>query len=148
MFTPHHVSNVTCHASGFTYQVSCVSCHVSGVTCQVSGVFFVFFWTKWWRLCYQRGLPRLVYTKLENLAQSHTTFFQFSFCCKHRLREPLVLSGTASLDKSSPIITCSYSAKVLSFNLRLSAVGTPFKLLQQSYCHNYGRGTNTNIHSI
>ena len=45
MFTPHHVSHVTCH-------ISRVRCHVSGVTCQVSHVrchfFFSFFLTKWW----------------------------------------------------------------------------------------------------
>ena len=59
--------------------VSHVTCHVSRVTCQMSGVFFFFyifyyiyinlFYKKnlqsdgasWWRVCYQRGLPRLVY---------------------------------------------------------------------------------------
>ena len=38
MYTPHHVSHVTCH-------VSCVTCHVSHVRCHMSGVtiFFFFF---------------------------------------------------------------------------------------------------------
>ena len=53
MFTPHHVSRVTCH-------VSHVTCHVSPVTCQH---FFCFFLlsggASTWRVCYQRGLPRL-----------------------------------------------------------------------------------------
>ena len=50
--------------------VSRVSCQVSGVRCQVSGVtchFFLFLYFFWqiggasrWRVCYQRGLPRLV----------------------------------------------------------------------------------------
>ena len=32
------------------------------VTCQMSGVFFLQNgWASWWRVCYQRGLPRLVY---------------------------------------------------------------------------------------
>ena len=64
MFTPHHVSHVRCHMSH-------VTCQVSGVTCQVSPVryhilFFYFFSgqsgeASWWRVCYQRGLPRLVH---------------------------------------------------------------------------------------
>ena len=50
-------------------QVSGVRCQVSGVTFQVSGVacnFFIFYFflqsgeASWWRVCYQRGLPRLV----------------------------------------------------------------------------------------
>ena len=60
---PHHVSHVTCHMSR-------VMCHVSGVRCQVSGVMCHFFLLLFfrqsveasrWRVCYQRGLPRLVY---------------------------------------------------------------------------------------
>ena len=42
MFTPHHVSHVICH--------------MSRVTCQVSRE------ASRWRVCYQRGLPRLVIT--------------------------------------------------------------------------------------
>ena len=34
--------------------VSCVTCPGSPVTCQIGGA-------SWWRVCYQRGLPRLVY---------------------------------------------------------------------------------------
>ena len=47
MFTPHHVSHVTCHMSGVTLHVSL----------QRGGA-------SWWRVCYQRGLPRLVYFPL------------------------------------------------------------------------------------
>ena len=43
-----HMSGVTCHLSG-------VSCHVSGVRCQH---FFYIVGASWWRICYQRGLPR------------------------------------------------------------------------------------------
>ena len=57
----------TCHMSGVRCHVSYVRCHVSGVTCQVSCVTFFYFFV-WqsgeasrWRVCYQRGLPRLVY---------------------------------------------------------------------------------------
>ena len=59
------------------YYVSCVMCHMSHVTCHVSHITSKFFFhlkkklslkiigpsggTSWWRVCYQRGLPRLVY---------------------------------------------------------------------------------------
>ena len=46
-----------CHMSGVTCQVSGVNCQVSSVTCQVSGV-TIYVWR--WKVCYQRGLPRLV----------------------------------------------------------------------------------------
>ena len=43
--------------------MSPVTCHMSHVTCHMS-LFFYFFLlsgeTSWWRVCYQRGLPRLV----------------------------------------------------------------------------------------
>ena len=48
-------------------------CHVSRVTCHMSILFFYF--TKkigqsdgasWWRVCYQRGLPRLVSDSLSH----------------------------------------------------------------------------------
>ena len=53
------MSHVTCH-------VSRVTCHMSRVTCHVSHViFFIFFLQSGeayrWRVCYQRGLPRLVF---------------------------------------------------------------------------------------
>ena len=62
MFIPHYVSCVMCH-------VSRVTCHLLPVTCHMSHDFFYFFTlkkvgqsgaTSWWRVCYQRGLPRLV----------------------------------------------------------------------------------------
>ena len=60
------VSGVTCQVSGVRCQVSHVRCHMSHVTCQVLHVFFSSsFWgqsgrVSLWRVCYQRGLPRLV----------------------------------------------------------------------------------------
>ena len=67
------MSRVTCH------DVSHVTCHVSRVTCHMSHVFFCFFfWQSGeayrWRVCYQRGLPRLV------SHHSHITLFPFA--CK------------------------------------------------------------------
>ena len=61
--------HVTCHLSRVTCHVSRVTCHVSLVTCQM---FFCFCYypkkknlqsggARRWRVCYQRGLPRLVY---------------------------------------------------------------------------------------
>ena len=45
--------------------MSRVMCHVSRVTCHVSHVIFLFYGQRGeayrWRVCYQRGLPRLVY---------------------------------------------------------------------------------------
>ena len=43
--------------------MSNVTCHVSGVTCLIS-LFFIFLQrggTSQWRVCYQLGLPRLVF---------------------------------------------------------------------------------------
>ena len=66
MFTSLHLSHVKCH-------VSHVKCHRSQVTCQmlqfiyiyIYFVVVVFFWqsgkASQWRVCYQRGLPRLVF---------------------------------------------------------------------------------------
>ena len=62
----------TCHVSGVTCHVSHVKCHQSHVTCHVSHVrllllyiyIFIFFGqsgeASQGRVCYQRGLPRLV----------------------------------------------------------------------------------------
>ena len=58
LFTPHHMSHATCHISHVS---------LSDVRCQESCVtFFHFFsWQSGWgslgRVCYQWGLPRLVY---------------------------------------------------------------------------------------
>ena len=63
------MSHVTCHVSHVTCHMSRVMCHVSRVTCHVSHVFIFLFLIFLgqsgeaypWRVCYQRGLPRLVY---------------------------------------------------------------------------------------
>ena len=76
MFTPQ-----TCHMSCVICHVSRVTCHVSPVTCHMSHVkkknyiliyiyIYIFFYLRKkfgqsvgasrWRVCYQRGLPRLV----------------------------------------------------------------------------------------
>ena len=62
MFTPHQVSRVRCHVSRFTWHLSCI--------------FIFFFWqsggASWWRVCFQQGLPHLVFIiawKFYNLVQ-------------------------------------------------------------------------------
>ena len=74
MFMRHYVSHVTCHVSPVTCHLSHVTCHLSHVKIikkkkklykkniprkirQIGGA-------SWWRVCYQRGLPRLVLTFL------------------------------------------------------------------------------------
>ena len=54
----------TCHVSCVMCHVSCVRCQVSHVMCHAWHFFFFFFrqsgGASRWRVCYQRGLPRLV----------------------------------------------------------------------------------------
>ena len=66
-----HKSHVTCHMSHVMCHMSCVTCHVSHVMCHMSCVTCNFFLSLFfgqageacrWRVCYQRGLPRLVLT--------------------------------------------------------------------------------------
>ena len=62
----------TCHMSGVTCHVSHVTCHMSHVKCHMSDFFLVlliFFFgqnreASQGRVCYQRGLPRLVLSLL------------------------------------------------------------------------------------
>ena len=51
-----HMSLVTCHVSRVTCHMSCVTCHFFSSFFGQSGEAY------WWRVCYQRGLPRLVFT--------------------------------------------------------------------------------------
>ena len=49
-------------------QVSCVRCYMSSVTFNLIFYFFYFLQSGgaiWWRVCYQRGLPRLVLLKID-----------------------------------------------------------------------------------
>ena len=64
------MSNTTCHVSYVRCHVSDVVCHVSHVTCHMSHVTIIYIFIYFgqsgevyrWRVCYQRGLPRLVIT--------------------------------------------------------------------------------------
>ena len=59
------MSSVTCHVSHVTCLVSCVMCHPSHARYHLILFFFFFSSSKFganrWRVCYQQGLPRLVY---------------------------------------------------------------------------------------
>ena len=65
------MSHVMCH-------MSYVMCHMSRVTCHVSHVFFIFLFfyetgeAYRWRVCYQRGLPRLVCINLLQILTANT----------------------------------------------------------------------------
>ena len=58
------------------------TCHVSRVKCHVSFLFYFFFGQSgeafWWRVCYQRGLPLLVYKEI-GIFEKKGFFFIFSF---------------------------------------------------------------------
>ena len=89
MFTSPNLSHVTCQVSRVTCHVSHVMCHVSLVTCHMSHVTLFFFGQSGeaycWRVCYQRGLPRLVLDKVQysdnepthqrNLIKSYNNLF-------------------------------------------------------------------------
>ena len=61
MFTP--LKRVMCHVSRVTGHMSRVTCHVSHVTYQLLFFFGQSGEARRWRVCYQRGLPRLVFTR-------------------------------------------------------------------------------------
>ena len=61
--------------------VSHVTCHVSHVTCHMSQFYLIFFFfgqsgeDYWWRVCNQRGLPRLVLSSLVGDAGDKEMYF-------------------------------------------------------------------------
>ena len=68
---------VMCHVSPVTCHLSRVTCHLSRVTCHLLHIFYIFIFfilqknlqsvgASRWRVCYQRGLPRLVFFFIEN----------------------------------------------------------------------------------
>ena len=70
----YHMSHVTCHLSH-------VTCHMPQVTCKLflgggqNGE------ASHWRICYQRGLPRLVFLPL------HIMFYLFPMVSLHEVRD-------------------------------------------------------------
>ena len=57
----------TCHMSRVRCHMSCVRCRMSCVTCNI----FIFFGQSGeayrWRVCYHRGLPRLIYKFINSM---------------------------------------------------------------------------------
>ena len=84
MFIPHYVSCVMCPVSRVMCHLSCVTCYVSRVTCHLSHVIFfiiIFFWQSGGssrrRVCYQRGLPRLVIIQASLTAEYYTILYHY-----------------------------------------------------------------------
>ena len=81
MFTSPNVSHITCQVSHVTCHVSRVTFHVSHVTCHI---FFSFFFrpsgeVHRWRVCYQRGSPRLVCVSSQ-LVFNHILYVHHNLC--------------------------------------------------------------------
>ena len=55
------VSHVRCHMLLVTCHVSLVICHMSYDTILISIFFLQIVWVSLWRVCYQQGLPLLVF---------------------------------------------------------------------------------------
>ena len=76
-----HMSHVTCHMSHVTCHMSHVTCHMSHVTCHMSRFIYLFFFFRKigeayrWRVCYQRGLPRLVLHGVSDSGRSNFLLF-------------------------------------------------------------------------
>ena len=64
ILSAHRTLRVICHVSRVTCHVSHVTCHLSPVTCYLKKIINIILRQRggasWWRVCYQRGLPRLV----------------------------------------------------------------------------------------
>ena len=81
-----HMSRVTCHVSHVTCHMSRVTCHMSRVTCHNFFLSFFFFGQSVeayrWRVCYQQGLPRLVFTWTWNQGPpcSGDTYIWLQYC--------------------------------------------------------------------
>ena len=101
MFIPPNVSHVTCYVSRVTCQG--VTCHVSHVTFFIF-YFIILFWQSGeayrWRVCYQRGLPRLVCLESQIITLSqkcqksdflgHCSFTQFVHDVEKLRRKPKI----------------------------------------------------------
>ena len=100
-----------CHMSCVTCQVSGVTCHVSGIPCQLLNVIFFVGQSgvAWqWRVCYQRGLPCLVFLNLLNTIPIQLSFVQlppfFSSCPDH-----LLLKLALPSSEPGPLSSLQYS---------------------------------------
>ena len=126
--------------------LSPVTCHMSPVTCQNIFFYILIFGqsggTSWWRVYYQRGLPRLVHTKIHQntyiLKEPPIICIWWVFSC--------TLSGFKSL-----VCYCIYSnkeinAKCMYSNYEIYALvsGTNILNLSQIFRPNL-KGQNTTL---
>ena len=136
-------SNTICHVSHVICHVSRVMCHLSRVTYHMSLFFTIkkkinkikklhFFvihkkieqsgGASWWRVCYQRGLPRLVFIQLEE-------------CCYQWV---IILSDLHkrrffhSFEKSLGLASAELSTKTLIYFVGLLTTSTLFAELIRS----------------
>ena len=115
--------------------MSRVTCHVSRVTCQVSGVRWQVSFVRWcvlfclflilqsggasrWRVCYQRGLPRLVFTDLESQQPGFSEFVKL-------LGVQNILGAVLPFEEISSF---------LRLVIRINALDTNIKKLQLLLC--------------
>ena len=92
-----------CHMSGVRCHVSRVTCHVSRVMCHIFIFFYMFLQRgeiSWWRVCYQRGLPRLV-LECVNVEASR------SYECSHSLSFSCPMARTATYRNSTVTVFIS-----------------------------------------
>ena len=78
-----------CHVLGVRCQVSRVRCHVSGVTYYTKKKYYILFFififfcqsggASWLTVCYQRGLPRLVFQTFINFLFGECNFGHLQF---------------------------------------------------------------------
>ena len=109
MFTPHHVSHVRCHVSCVTCQVSHVRCHVSQNI--FSSSFFDKMMASRWRVCYQRGLPLLVFNmSCVGVFQSVRDILQSTVFLDH----PVGIAQDRSWYQKGPIEITSFWQSVVS----------------------------------
>ena len=73
IFTTSYGSGVICH-------VSCVTCHMSRFRCHMSDFFLQNGGDSRWKVCYQRGLPCVVFYIETLLRETHLTFKFFLLC--------------------------------------------------------------------
>ena len=118
-----HVSHVTCHMSRATCHVAHVMCHMSSVTCHI-----YFFWQSGeayrWRVCFQRGLPRLVFKNIGN--SKHTSRYMVTWVSPLQACAEFdkLVTGNSSLNISSgeDIPVCHRCSAVQGTAVQCSAV--------------------------
>ena len=110
VFTPHHVSHVTCDVSHFACQISHVTCQVSTVRSHM--YFFLNDGASRWRVCYQRGLPSLDFNKVQlgtqwNLVNKMNTCYLYSIQ-RASLASNRLFTRLERLNSNKHLFVCVY----------------------------------------